>query len=332
MYQYANELAERGHSVTIYHAIERLEKKSLLPSYIKLIVFKLRNVSRPSWFPLRKNIDSRIITAINNNNIKDADIILSTWWSSVFLINNLSDKKGKRFNLIQDYERWKGNADLVHQSYSLPVNHMVIANYLSDLFESFTGRKPLYLPNAINLEKFFLRNPVENRAPATICMLYSRESRKGTQYGMEALEQLKKQVPDLKVDLFSVYPDPGDLPEWISYNHKNDDLGEIYNRNAIFFSPSLGEGWALPPAEAMACGCAIVCTDIGGHHDYGIDGTTALLVTPKDVTMMVEKLALVISDNKLRWQLAHNANTYLIENFSWSRSVSMLEGYFELES
>ena len=329
MYQYANELAVRGHSITIYHAVKKFEKKSFLPAFIKLFIYKLRGVERPRWFPLNPSITSKIITEVNDKNIDVADIVFSTWWGLAFMIDKLSPSKGKKFNLIQGYEIWKGHEDLVHKSYSLHLNHIVISKYLIELVEPFLGRKPLYLPNAIDFEKFNLRIPPEQRNRASICMLYSTDLIKGTVFGLKALLDLKKHVPDLVVELFGIYKDPGDLPDWIKFHYKPENLTEIYNRNAIFLSPSLTEGWALPPAEAMACGCAVVCTDIGGHRDYASGGRTALLVrteSPEDIT---SKLSALIDDDNLRIDIAKNANTYLQDNFNWTRSVLMLEDYFE---
>ncbi len=329
MYQYANELARRGHSITIYHSVNKFEKKSSLPAYIRLLIYKIRGVERPKWFSLHCSINSKIITEVNNKNVGEADIVFSTWWGVAFLVEKLSHSKGKKFNLIQGYEIWKGDKDLVHKSYSLQLNHIVISKYLIKLVESFLGRKPLYLPNAIDFEKFNLRIAPEDRNKTSICMLYSTDIIKGTVFGLMALMDLKSKIPELVVELFSIYKDPGDLPDWINFHYKPENLVEIYNRNAIFVSPSLTEGWALPPAEAMACGCAVVCTDIGGHRDYAIDGRTALLVkteAPGDIT---SKLAALIKDDNLRIEIAKNAKAYLEDNFNWTRSVLMLEKYFE---
>ena len=330
MYQYANELAERGHSITIYHAVKKFEKKNSLPSYIKLLIYKLRGVERPRWFPLHASVTSKIITEVNDGNVDDADIVFSTWWGVAYLVEKLSLSKGKKFNLIQGYEIWKGHNDLVHKSYSLQLNHIVISKYLIELVETFLGRKPLYLPNAIDFEKFSIRIPSEQRNNASVCMLYSTDIIKGTAFGLMALIDLKKHIPELCAELFSIYKDPGDLPDWIRFHYKPDNLPEIYNRNAIFLSPSLTEGWALPPAEAMACGCAVVCTDIGGHRDYAIEGRTALLVRAEDSSDITAKLSKLIEDDGLRIEIAKNAHAYLKENFNWARSVFMLEEYFEI--
>ena len=93
-------------------------------------------------------------------------------------------------------------------------------------------------------------------------------------------------------------------------------MNTVYNQHAIFFSPSLAEGWALPPAEAMAAGCALVCTQIGGHADYAFTNETALLVEPKNIQDMVHKLRRLLNDKLMRIQLAERGHEFITKHFS----------------
>lgn len=328
MYEYANRLQSKGHQVIILHSIKRPYKKMKSPVWLKRLIYKLRGVDRPKWFQLNKEIKSLIVPEITDQYVPDGDILFSTWWQMAYAISKLSPQKGKPFNIIQDYEVWKGQEQLVHESYNLPINHMVIAQYLEDIVVKHSCKKPLFVPSAIDIAKFFIQQPIETRKHDSIMMLYSQEERKGTKYGMEALIKLREQVPSLTVTLFGVYEKP-ELPEWINYHQKPDNLPELYNQHAIFFTPSLGEGWGLPPAEGMACGCALVCTAIGGHA-YAINNETALTVQPKAVNEMKEKLEQLISDNKRRILLAERGNEYLVNNFTFDIAITRLEKYFRL--
>lgn len=329
MYEYANRLAARGHNVMIYHSIERPFKKSSTPTWLKRLIFSLRGVARPKWFPLDNKIGSVIVSSITAPHIRDADITMNTWWQMTYAINDLPLSKGKKFNLIQDYETWGGHQDKVDASFSLPVQHLAIARHLQDLVESKTGGyKPIHIPNAIDESRFYLENPIDSRKRGTVIMLYSEEPRKGTRFGMEALDLVKKEFPDLRVTLFGVYPPPSGLPDWISYVRKPENLRELYNRSAIFITPSLGEGWALPPAEAMACGCAVVCTRIGGHLDYAIDGQSALLVDKENPADLARKILSLIQNDAYRIQIAENGRRLISTEFSWEKSVSRLEDCF----
>ncbi len=328
MYEYANRLCEKGHTVSVYHSIKRPFKKSKTPTWIKQIIFFFRRVKTPKWFPLHKNIKSKIVPEITDKYVEDADIIFSTWWQMAYAINALSETKGKKVNLIQDYENWHELQRELHDSYKLPINHIVISRYLKKLVEEESKVTPYHLPNAIDTNKFSLKRKIEERNASTLIMLYSKEPRKGTEYGLKALYLLHKKYPNLKVVLFGVYQYPTELPAYIKYYQKPEDLSNLYNSAKIFFSPSNGEGWALPPAEAMACGCAVVCTNIGGHVDYAINSETALLVEPKNVNDMVEKISYLLNNKSICDKLAENGHQLITTTFSWENSVNKLEHYF----
>lgn len=329
MYEYANRLAALGHSITIYHAIERPFKKSSTPTFIKQAIFALRGVARPKWFTLDPSIKSVIVPAIINKHIADADICFGTWWQMAYAINGLPDSKGKKFNLIQDYEIWGQQQDKVDASFSLPLHHLVIARYLQELVtEKTNGKIPEHIPNAIDTNRFTISNPIRERKHGSIIMMYSEEPRKGTGFGITALKKVHEQFPGLDVQLFGVYPEPSGLPAWMHYVQRPDNLPALYNRASIFISPSLGEGWALPPAEAMACGCAVVCTNIGGHRDYAIQDSSALLVDAEDADGLAEKIIYLINNDSERKSLAERGNRLITEEFSWNHSVQLLEKCF----
>lgn len=323
MYEYANRLAARGHSVTLLHPIARPYKTSSTPIWLKRVMFALRRAARPTWFPLRKDVESRIIPSAEARYVDDADASLCTWWEMAYMLDSWPDRKGAKFNLIQDYEVWNGQEELVKRSYQLPLNHICISRYLQTLVAGESGVEPTYLPNAIDTRVFFEAVRQGDRNPQSLIMLYSTEPRKGTAYGIEAVKTLKKMFPALKVTFFGVV-DPQDLPDWVAYRKKPKDLAALYNQHAIFLSPSLAEGWALPPAEAMSCGCAVVCTDIGGHKDYAIHEKTALLAPPKSGNELALAVARVLNDNHLHLRLAAESGRFIRETFNWEKNVDRL--------
>lgn len=326
MYEYANRLAIKGYKVTILHSIRRPFKKSRTPVWLRYLLLRFRR--KKPWFAFHPAVRLRIVREVVDRNIPDADITISTWWQMAYAIARLSESKGKKVNLIQDYEIWTGQDGLVHESYKLPIVHVVIAKYLIDKVQGFSNMRPLHIPNAIDVDVFRIRIPIEERNPYSVIMLYSEEERKGTKFGLAALSRVRERFPTMTVTLFGVYPLPADLPDWIDYHHKPNNLPELYNRHAIFFSPSLGEGWALPPAEAMACGCAVVCTDIGGHHDYATDRETAYLVAQKDVEQMAVSLNELLENQEVRLRIARNGHQNIIAKFNWSSSVLQMESIF----
>lgn len=323
MYEYANRLSLRGHDVTVLHSIRRPFKKSNTPVWLRMLLNRLRASS--SWFQFVPDVKRLVVPEITDQFVPDADATISTWWQMTYALAELSASKGKKINLIQDYETWTGQVDKVHASYRLPVQHAVIARYLADKVKSISGATPVHIPNAIDTNKFRIDVPIDSRNPYSVIMLWSREERKGSKFGIEALTNLKSRLTELCVTCFSVFDRPDELPAWIDFHKQPNNLPELYNAHAIFFSPSLGEGWALPPAEAMACGCAVVCTDIGGHHDYAKHNETAVLVAAKAVSEMSSAVEQLMSDHELRIGLARAAAVNIHQSFSWESSVTQME-------
>lgn len=324
MFQFANRLRARGHDVVIYYSIKRPFKKQRTPVWLRLLISKLR-MRKVSWFPLDPSIGQEIVSEINDRTVRDADATMCTWWQMAYAINELSPSKGRKYNFIQDYELWTGQEEKVHESYKLPVKHIVIAKYLQDIVEEYNGKRPPLVNTPIDTTIFKITTPSDQRVAASLMMMYSEEPRKGTKYGLDALNKVKSRVAEFKVTLFSVYNRPADLPDWIEFHTRPTNLPELYNRHAIFFSPSLGEGWGLPPAESMACGCTVVCTDIGGHRDYAVDNETAILVPVKESEPMAAAIIKVIEDNALRLKLAAAGNHLIRTEFTWDRAVMNLE-------
>lgn len=328
MYEYANRLAERGHEVHIYHSVAKPFRPMKSPLWFKFALSFLRNLFFKRWFPFHSSVQLHVVPDITDAYLPNADVVFSTWWELAYRLADLSAEKGKKFNLIQDEEVWAGFTEKVYQSYSLPITHLVIAKYLQELVLQKSGKKPILQNNAIDLGRFYITKPITERTAPKVIMLYSEENRKGSSFGLAALQNLKNRLPDLEVTLFSTFPRPEGLASWISFYQKPPHLPALYNEATVFFSPSLGEGWALPPAEAMACGCAVVCTNIGGHADYAVDGKTALLVPPSNEKRMEERLFEVLSNPELKNTLAKNGNEFICTHFNWDASVMQLEKLF----
>ncbi len=331
MYEYANRLARRGHKVTLLHPIARPYKRSSTPGWLKRILFAMRGVARPRWFHLHREVASKIIPSAEARHIPDADASICTWWEMAFMLDRWPATKGAKFNLIQDYEVWSGHEDLVKQSYRLPLTHICISRHLQKLVATESGQNPVYLPNAVDTEKFRQTLNPRERSPHSVIMLYSTEPRKGTAHGLDALDFLKKKLPDLRATLFGVVDAIG-LPEWIKYHKRPDDLVALYNEHAVFMSPSVSEGWGLPCVEAMCCGCAVVCTDIGGHRDYGIHEQTALLVAPGNPAEMAATAERLMEDRPLRLKLAVQGAEHIKRTFDWEHNTDALINFFNESS
>ncbi|HZO98993.1 MAG TPA: glycosyltransferase family 4 protein [Terriglobia bacterium] len=331
VYTYANHLVARGHQVAILHPSHAryLPPPRGLYRWVRRRVGMLRNFL---WRPRRKwqRIDNRIqmlhAPDLSAKYFPDADAVFATAWFTAFDINDLPPNKGEKFYLIQHYETWMGPKDLVDRTWLMPLHKVTVSKWLRDLSLDMGSQDVVHIPNGIDHSRFRLLTPIQSR-PRRVVLLYSRLDWKGAAEGIEAIERAKQRYPDLRAVLFGVFPRPRGLPSWVEFI-KNPSLdvlvGTILNGSSVFLSPSWYEGWPLAPAEAMACGCAIVAADSKGIRDYCDDQITALLSEPKDVSWLTANLLRVLEDDGLRIRLAE-AGHRKIQEFTWERSTEMLE-------
>jgi glycosyltransferase involved in cell wall biosynthesis len=260
--------------------------------------------------------------------IPNADVVFATWWQTAESVADYPTDKGVKFYLIQHYETWGGPKDRVDRTWMSPLHKVVISRWLSDLGTSMGAARMRHIPNAIS-ERFRVMRPPEDR-PLSVALLNGGGVKwKGGADALKVLERLHNRHPDVPVTMFGLRRRGPEIPAWIDYyqNPSQDDLVRlVYNNNRIYLGASWAEGWALPPAEAMACGCAFVGTDIGGFRDYAIDGETALLSPPKDREALYRNLCRVIEDAGLLRRLQRNG-TANIRQFTWERSGALLEQY-----
>lgn len=329
MYEYANRLSLKGYDVHLTYPIRTQFMEYRFPYWVRCILSKIEGFRTNKWFNFNPQITMSYVNYIDDKYVTDADIVITTWWATALEVGRLSKSKGKKINLIQGYENWTGHEELLHKSYNMPDTiNVVVANYLKQVVAKYSNNQIVTIPNAIDNSQFYITNKIEDRIPYNICMLYSIQEIKGSKYGIEALLLVKKKYPELKVYLFGVCPKPTDLPDWMEFHREPKDLTDIHNRNAIFVSNSLTEGFGLVSVEAMLCGCALVCTDIDGHKEYATDRETAMLVDVKNPQMMADRICYLIENNDFRIQLAKNGDCY-VQRFSWNKTMQKMQELIE---
>lgn len=324
IYEYANRLQERGHVVNLYHPIYLKYLSHSRPLLVKFIGQYLTSAHRPKWFNLSNKVNSYLIPFINNFFIKDADVIIATWWSTASPVNKLSSAKGNKYYYIQHYENWDGPVDKLHESYSMGLRNIITAPWLKEIIEKHNGIIHAQVPYGLDFDVFKVTNRIESRENTNVSMLYHFLDWKGAKDGMYAILKAKEKFDKLSVKLFGVVPRPSDLPEWIEYYYKPDitKLVEIYNNSSIFICPSWHEGWGLPSCEAMSCGCALLSTKNGGVEAYTIENENVILCEPQNPNDLYEKLLLLLSNQDLRIKIAKYGYSY-IRTFTWDKSVEL---------
>ena len=82
------------------------------------------------------------------------------------------------------------------------------------------------------------------------------------------------------------------------------DMKSLYQQTDIYVSYSLYEGFSLTLLEAMASGCAVVCTDTSGSRDIIRNGYNGFLVGVNDSEAFCSALCELIRDHEKREELS----------------------------
>jgi glycosyltransferase involved in cell wall biosynthesis len=109
------------------------------------------------------------------------------------------------------------------------------------------------------------------------------------------------------------------------------DLPRIYADLDVLVVSSDNEGTPLAAIEAMAAGCPVVATCVGGMPDVVRHGETGILVSPRSPRELAEGILAVIQDRSLRADLGEKARPDMQRRFDRRRLIADMERlYVEL--
>jgi glycosyltransferase involved in cell wall biosynthesis len=94
------------------------------------------------------------------------------------------------------------------------------------------------------------------------------------------------------------------------------ELPAIYRSATVCVIPSLYENFPYTCLEAMACGCAVVGSRVGGIPEMVTDQTNGLVVPPRDADALAAAIVRVLTDQALRQSLGQQARDMVCRQFS----------------
>jgi len=333
----ANGLNAKGHEVMIvYPLIPRgggthwydMRKKAAQLFWTSKNVLKGPNIK---WFDVKAKIVR--LPFMYENWLPKSDIFIVTWWQDALFISQCSKLKGAKMYFIQSYEAWGGPPERVDSTYRLPLIRFTPSSYLKEFIEN-RFEVPVLGPflHGIDLRTYYFdKRKANSQGRRRVGLLYRRNEGKGMSDGLMALHQINKEISDITLVLFGERPTRDDMKiircfknmEFYHLPYK-DQLREIYNSLDVFLFPSRFEGFGLPPMEAMACGVAVVSTNVGAVTEYSLPGQSALIVNPGDRAEMAQCVLELLRDDLKRIAIAKCGHDYILQ-FKWDKTVDKLE-------
>lgn len=181
--------------------------------------------------------------------------------------------------------------------------------------------------NGVDTRRFHARARAPG-GPVQLMTVANLVENKGVHFLLRALGRLRSPQVHLRVvGDGPQQPALRALAEELGLQHQTEFLGlrndvhELLATSDICVQPALAEAFGLTIAEAMACGCAVVASRVGGIPELIEDGRTGLLVEPGDEVALAVALDRLLREPALRHQFGELARQRACERFELSRTV-----------
>ncbi|MFC6939947.1 glycosyltransferase family 4 protein [Salinirubellus sp. GCM10025818] len=293
--------------------------------------------------------------------VPEGDVVVATSWRSAPAVSRLPASAGRPFHLIQHYEAWKlwddercwrraerladrrdlpvpaamaavdpglrlrGYKRRVDDALSLPTRKLVVTEWLGTALDRVFDQRSTRIPNGIDHGTFYPDlGPEDSADTLRVLAPYRTAAWKGTADAVGAFRRVRRERDDVRFGMFGPSGGESDLPPWVEFHGRVPDsrLRRLYSEADVFVFPSWAEGFGLPPLEAMACGTAVVSTDVGIVRESADGGIVR--VPPRDPAALGEALAGLLDDPERRAAVA-SAGRGVVDRFRWRDSVSALE-------
>src|SRR4051794_8205874 len=309
IFEHVNALAERGHDVTLYSL-----------------------AGPPDWFDLRVPVRTfdRYEPLLSELTSLDA-IKVATWWNTALPVWMASVAKGIPVSFVQDIETSYYPGEWYHgrvlASYREEFNIVTTSGWNRDRLREM-GLEPAEIVSpGIDLDVFRELEDAQRRDDLVVAIGRGHWI-KNLDLTVEAWKALGD-PPPAELRLYGSEPDTrakfADLPYVM--RPSDEAVNRLLNEATVFVQTSIHEGFCLPPLEAMAAGCAVVCTDAHGNRDYCVAGENCLMPEPS-ADAIAAALRRVLEDRALRERLVANGGD-TAARYGWEPRIDVLERFFE---
>lgn len=213
-------------------------------------------------------------------------------------------------------------------------------------YEKISARKIVTIPNGIDGSRFDLtidrqakRRELGIHEKGSVIGLAVRLSdQKGITFLLKAMPRILARHPDttlliagdgdLKMDLEREAKELG-IASRVTFCGPRKDIPELLKLLDLYVLPSKWEGLPMVILEAMAAGCPIVATDVGGNSSAVVDGVTGALVPPQDPGALADAVIRLLDSPDLIQTYAANGKQRFQERFSAQIMARQYERLYE---
>jgi glycosyltransferase involved in cell wall biosynthesis len=300
---YANYLHDAGHDVRVVYPLWPYRFHWTRRQQLQVFRDELRRVPHVPWLSLRARLVR--VPVVAGPFVPRADVIVATSWPTAHDVARLPASCGRKVHLVMHHESGTGPEGAVRAVHRLPFFRIAISEAVrQELRARFDCAIERVVPPPIDAATFF---PDISQAGDGVLTVYHPDPRKGWDTALAAIDIVRRRQPGSRFQAFGTLA-PSSLPPWLGYHHAPGDarLRGLYANASVFLYPSRYEGFGLPPLEAMACGCPVVTTRVGGVPEFCEDRANALVCDPGDADALAAGVEELMADAELRARLTAN--------------------------
>lgn len=200
-------------------------------------------------------------------------------------------------------------------------------------YEKIPERKISTIPNGIDGSRFELtidrqakrRELAIHEQGSVIGLAVRLSDQKGITFLLQAMPRILARHPDttlliagdgdLRMDLEREARELG-IASRVKFCGPRKDIPELLKVLDLYVLPSKWEGLPMVILEAMAAGCPIVATDVGGNSTAVVDGVTGTLVPPQDPDALADAVIRLLDSPDLLKTYAEKGKSRFRERFS----------------
>lgn len=278
---------------------------------------------------------------------KNVQIIHSHWlipqgligaiYCKIKKIPHVATVHGSDLNIIKKFKILHPVCQfIVRNSDRITVNSTYMKRQLESVAPE-AGRKSRVIPMGIDPQEFRKQNLDDLRSKFRSKYIILSVGRlidiKGTIYLIKALPDVLSRHPDTVLLIAGDGPEKGRLCEAAydlgleknicflgAINH--DEIPKYFLLADVFILPSINvayqtEAQGVVLLEAMASGCPVIGSNVGGIPDIITDGENGFLVPEKDYKVLAEKIIWILSDEELQEKFRKKGLSTIQESFTW---------------
>jgi len=190
-------------------------------------------------------------------------------------------------------------------------------------YEKISHKKLMTIENGIDGSRFAVR--IDRRAKQrelgislagpVIGVISRLEKVKGITYLIKALPEIIRHFPDLTLlvvgegsELFTLQLETSQLgvEDHVIFTGVRHDIPDIFQLLDLYLLPSLSEGLPMGLLEAMAAGCPVIASRVGGIPGTVIHNKEAILVRPGAPDALTQATIRLLENHELREGLSRN--------------------------